>query len=76
VNAEGTKCMVKSRHQHTSQKYNTNVTVNTFTKIGKTVTSLSHSHEEGREGEREREISGKCCYYSVQNVSPSRLLST
>jgi hypothetical protein len=77
VNAEKTNYMLLSHHQNAGQNYNIKVAIRSsenvaqFKYLGTTVTNQNLIQEE-----IERALnSGNACYYSVQNLLSSRLLS-
>jgi hypothetical protein len=79
VNAEKTKYtrVFLSRHQNSGQKYEIKIAKRSFENVaqfryfGTTVTDQYVIQEEIKRGWN----SGNACYYSVQNLSSSRLLS-
>jgi hypothetical protein len=73
INAENTKYMVMSRDQNTGQIGNKSFeTVEQFKYLGTTLTNQNSIHEECSES---RLKSGNACYYLVQNLLSSSLVS-
>jgi hypothetical protein len=77
INVEKTKYMVMSRHANSGQNQNIRIANESFEKVtkfkylGTTLTSRNDIHDEIKN----RLNSGNVCYYSVQNLSSSRLIS-
>jgi hypothetical protein len=77
INAEKTKYMITSRHPNSGQNQNTRRTNETFEKVARfrymetTLTNKNYIHDETES----RLISGNACYYSVQNLLSSSLIS-
>jgi hypothetical protein len=76
--SQETKYMVMSRDQNAGQNWNTQMgiklleSVEEFTYLGTTLTNQNSIHEEIKSMLK----SGNACYYSVQNLLSSSLLST
>jgi hypothetical protein len=77
INAEKTKYMIMSRHPNSGQNQNIRIANELFEKVAKfkylgtTLTNQNDIHDEIKS----RLSSGTACYYSVQNLSSSRLIS-
>jgi hypothetical protein len=77
INAEKTKYMIMSRHLNSGQNQNIRIANESFENVEKfkyfssTLTNQSNIHDEIKS----RLNSGNACYYSVQNLSSSRLIS-
>jgi hypothetical protein len=77
ISAEVTKYMIMSPHQNSEQNQNIRIAnesfenVEKFKYLGTTLTSQSDIHDEIKS----RLNSGNACYYSVQNLLSSRLIS-
>jgi hypothetical protein len=77
INAEKTKYMIMSRHQNSGQNQNISIANVSFEKVtkfkylGMTLTNQNDIHNEIKS----RLNSGNAFYYSVQNLSSSRLIS-
>jgi hypothetical protein len=77
INAEKTKYMIMSRHPNSGQNQNIRTAkgsfenVATFRYLGTTLTNQNDIHDEIQS----RLNSGNACYYSVQNILSSRLIS-
>jgi hypothetical protein len=77
INAEKTKYMIMSRYPNSGQNQNIRIAnesfekVATFKYLGTTLTNKNDIHDEIRS----RLNSGNACYYSVQNLLSSRLMS-
>jgi hypothetical protein len=77
VNADKTKYMVMSRDQNVGRNHSIKTDNSSFEKVeefrylGTTLTNQNSIQEEGKS----RLKSGNACYYSVQNLLSSRLLS-
>jgi hypothetical protein len=77
INAEKTKYMIMSRHQNSGQNHNIRIAnesfenVTKFKYLGTTLTKQKDIHDEIKR----RFISGNACYYSVQNLLSSHLIS-
>jgi hypothetical protein len=77
INAEKTKCMIMSRHPNSGQNQNIRIANESFEKVekfkylGMTKTNQNDIHEEIKS----RLNSGNACYYSVQNLLSSLLIS-
>jgi hypothetical protein len=77
INAEKTKYMIMSRYPNSGQNQNIRITnesfenVATFKYLGMTLTNYNDIHDEIKS----RLNSGNACYYSVQNLLSSRLIS-
>jgi hypothetical protein len=77
INAEKTKYMIMSRHQNSGQNQNIRIAnelfenVTKFKYLGMTLTN----HNDIRDEIKGRLNSGNACYYSVQNLLSSRLIS-
>jgi hypothetical protein len=77
INAEKTKYMIMSRHPNSGQNQNIRIanesfeSVATFKYLGTTLTNQNDIHDEIKR----RLNSGNACYYSVQNLLSSRLIS-
>jgi hypothetical protein len=78
VNSEKTKYMIMSRHPNSGQNQNIRVADESFEKVAKfkylgtTLTNQNDIHDEIMSS---RLNSVNACYYSVQNILPSRLVS-
>jgi hypothetical protein len=77
INAEKTKYMITSRHPNSGQNQNIRIASESFEKVSKfkylgtTLTNQNEIHDEIKSGLN----SGNSCYYSVQNLFSSRLIS-
>jgi hypothetical protein len=77
INAEKTKYMIMSRHQNSEQNQNIRTAnelfenVATFKYLGTTLTNQNYIHDEIKSTLN----SMNSCYYSVQNLLSSRLIS-
>jgi hypothetical protein len=77
INAEKTKYMIMSRYPNSGQNQNIRTAnesfenVATFKYLGTTLTNQNDIHDEIKS----RLNSGNACYYSVQNILSSRLIS-
>jgi predicted transcriptional regulator len=77
INAEKTKYMIMSRHPNSGQEENVRIanesfeSVATFKYLGTTLTNKNDIHDEIKS----RLNSGNACYYSVQNLLSSPLIS-
>jgi hypothetical protein len=77
INAEKTKYMIMSRHSNSGQNQNVRIANGSFQRVAKfkylgtTLTSQNDIHDEIKS----RLNSGNSCYYSVQNLLPSHLIS-
>jgi hypothetical protein len=77
INAEKTQHMIKSRYPNSGQNQNIRIAnesfenVATFKYLGTTQTNQNDVHDEIKS----RLNSGNACYYSVQNLLSSRLIS-
>jgi hypothetical protein len=77
INAEKTKYMTISRHQNSGQNKNISIANESFENVAKfkylgtTLTNQNDIHDEIES----RLNSGNACYYSVQNLLYSRLIS-
>jgi hypothetical protein len=77
INAEKTKCMVMSRHLNSGQDQNIRTANESFENVakfkylGKTLTNMNDIHDEIKS----RLNSGIACYYSVQNLLSSHVIS-
>jgi hypothetical protein len=77
INAEKTKHMIKSRYPNSGQNQNVRITnesfemVAKFKQLGATLTNQNDIRDEIKS----RLNSGNACYYSVQNLFSSRLIS-
>jgi sorting nexin-29 len=77
INAEKTKYMIMSHHPNSGQDQNIRIanesfgSMATFKYLGMTLTSQNDIHDEIRS----RLNSGNACYYSVQNLLSSHLIS-
>jgi hypothetical protein len=77
INAEKTKYMIMSRHPNSEQNQNIRIANESFENVAKfkflgtTLTNQNDIHDEIKI----RLNSGNACYYSVQNLLSSRLIS-
>jgi hypothetical protein len=77
INAEKTKYMTMSRHPNSGQNQKVRIANESFEKVAKlkylgtTLTNQNDVHDEVKS----RLNSGNACYYSVQNLLSSRLIS-
>jgi hypothetical protein len=77
INAEKTKYMIMSRHPNSGQNQSIRIANESFENVGKfkylgmTLTNQKDIHDEIKN----RLNSGNACYYSVQNILSSRLIS-
>jgi hypothetical protein len=77
INAEKTKYMIMSRHRNSGQNQNIRIANESFENVAKfkylgtTLTNRNDIHDEIKS----RLNSGNFCYYSVQNLLSSRLIS-
>jgi hypothetical protein len=77
INAEKTKYMIMSRHPNSGQNQDISIANESFEKVAKfkylgtTLTNQNGIHDEVKS----RLNSGNACYYSVQNILSSRLIS-
>jgi hypothetical protein len=77
IDAEKTKYMIRSRHPNSGQNQNARTAnesfanVEKFRYLGTTLTNLNDIHDEIKSILN----SGNACYYSVQNILSSRLVS-
>jgi hypothetical protein len=77
INAEETKYMIMSRHPNSGQNQNIRIANESFENVAKfkylgtTLTNENDIHDEVKS----RLNSGNACYYSVQNLLSSRLIS-
>jgi hypothetical protein len=77
INAEKTKCMIMSRHPNSGQNQNIRIANESFKKVekfrylGTTLTNQNDIHSEIKS----RLNSRNACYYSVQNLLSSSLIS-
>jgi hypothetical protein len=77
INAEKTKYMIMSRHPNSGQNQNIKIANESFEKVaefkylGTTLTNQNDIRDEIKD----RSNSGNACYYSVQNLLSSRLIS-
>jgi hypothetical protein len=77
INAEKKKYMIMSRHQNSGQHKNIRIANELFENVAKfkfletTLTNQNDIHDEIKS----RLNSGNACYYSVQNLSSSHLIS-
>jgi sorting nexin-29 len=77
INAEKTKYMIMSRHTNSRQNHNTRTGNESFEKVTKFKylgTTLTNQ-KDIRDEIKRRLNSGNACYYSVQNLLSSRLIS-
>jgi hypothetical protein len=71
INAEKTKYMIISRYLNSGQNQNIRIANESFEKGTTTLTNQNDNHDEIKS----RLNSGNCCYYSVQNLLSSHLIS-
>jgi hypothetical protein len=77
INAEKAKCMIMSRHSNSGQNQNIRIAIGSlenvakFKYLGTTLTNQNDIHNEIKN----RLNSGNACYYSVQNLLSSHLIS-
>jgi hypothetical protein len=77
TNTQKTKYMIMSRHPNSGQNQNIRIANESFEKVAKfkylgpTLTNQNDIHDEIKS----RLNSGNACYYSVQNLLSSRLIS-
>jgi hypothetical protein len=77
INAEKTKCMIMYRHPNSGQNQNIRIVnesfekVAKFTYLGTTLTNQNDIYDEMKS----RLNSGNACYYSIQTLLTSRLIS-
>jgi hypothetical protein len=77
INAKKTKYMIMSRHPNSGQNLNIRMADESFQNVAKfkylgtTLTNQNDIHDEIKS----RLNSGNACYYSVQNLLSSRLIS-
>jgi hypothetical protein len=77
INVEKTKYMSMSRHPNSGQNHNIRIAYESFENVAKfeylkmTLTNQNDIHNEIKS----RLNSGNACYYSVQNILSSRLIS-
>jgi hydroxymethylpyrimidine pyrophosphatase-like HAD family hydrolase len=77
INAENTKYMIMSYHSNSGQNQNIRITnelfenVTKFKYLGMTMANQNDIHDKIKS----RLNSGNACYYSVQNLFPSCLIS-
>jgi hypothetical protein len=77
VNADKTKYMVMPRDQNAGRRNNIKIDNSSFERVEKfkyLETTLTN-HNSIQEGMKSRLKSGTACYYSVQNILSSSLLS-
>jgi hypothetical protein len=77
INAEKTKHMIMSRHPNSGQNQNIMIANESFEKVAKFIyfgTTLTNQNDI-RDEINSRLNSGNACYYSVQNLLSSRLIS-
>jgi hypothetical protein len=76
INAKKTKCMIMSPHRNSGQNRNISIANESFENVAKfkylgaTLTNQNDIHDEIKS----RLNLGNACYYSVQNLLPSRLI--
>jgi hypothetical protein len=77
INAENTKYMIMSRHPNSGQNQNIRIAIESFESVAKFKylgTTLTNQNDI-RDEMKSRLNSGNACYYSVQNLLSSRLIS-